>query len=1283
MTRHSFALGQKGGLPCALGVLAVALMINSSEFVNAVRKNSDYKTHVILVQFEPGIAVGNGAAKAGSEGFDRRASRFGVHAIERAFPFLDHVQPTPKTAYNLAALRRTYYVRYRADDDPEDVATEIARVPNVISAEPVLSYRLYGQDRQAVPNDTLFRMQSYLRHMRIPSAWSKVKGENGNDPVVIAIVDGGANWRHVDLRTNTWTNEDEIAYNGIDDDDNGFIDDRHGVNFVNGDNRDNDPTGERYTSQANVHGTAVAGAASAVTNNIRGIAGAAWNAELMHINAGCEDDRRGICFGYEGILYAAANGADIINASWGGYRGTLRGGQVQRIIAQALDLATDMGSLVVTAAGNDGMSNDVLLSHPAAHPRVLSVGATAKDSRSRAAFSNYGKTVNVYAPGEGILTTGPYWYDFKYSVNGTSFAASLVSGMAALVRAQFPDISADELRERIRLASESMDTENPGYGGMLGRGYVNAEAALQEPTLPAVRVKRWSWSDSDGDTAIASGDEVMIEAAMVNYLADAEDLAIEIAAAESYPFIDITATGTTVGRLARGDSTRVTFRFSVADQAPLNRGLRFYVRVSDGEFMDEADQFSVIVNSRQDLVHSALSALYLNTDGNNWRRNSGWETGMVPTADQLAQWYGITLQESRLVELNLAYNGLTGRLPSELGYLSNLLWLYLQGNSVSGKVPRELGLLSQLQRLDLSHNSLSGELPMELGRLSHLRRLYLGGNALSGAIPKEFGDLSRLQRLYLGYNSLSGEIPKELGQLSQLEWLILDANSLSGVIPKELGYLSELQWLGLKHNSLSGPLPSELGNLSRLRLLYLRNNALIGEIPRELGNLSRLESLFLNNNALSGVIPRELGDLSELRSLFLNSNSLSGTIPTELGKLSQLESLNLANNQLLGKIPEELSNLTQLQWLWIAGNSLSGPISKEFRKLLQLERMSLNDNYLTGSISPELSEMTRLKVLHLHNNSLSGPIPRELGDFPTLEELDLHANYLSGTIPPELGNIFTLKKLSLNENFLSGDIPQEIGNLSKLELLDLSENMLTGLLPRSLLQLTNLKTLHFGGQDLCAPQDESFHEWLKSIPDASGPICSATYLTSAVEDQTFILDRSITALVLPEAEGGTEPYSYTLNPSLPAGLSFTDSTRTVSGTPIALADKAAFTYTATDATGGADSLTFDIEVVPPPLAASRGGVPEKFTIHGNYPNPFNHSTHLLFDLPWPARVTVDVLDLAGRHILTVPAANLEAGWEHSIELRGAKMASGIYLYRVIASSPVGSATHVGRLVRVR
>ena len=592
--------------------------------------------HVVVVQFEEGLSLPGNAAKTGLQIFDQKAAAYQVHTIERVYPFLDYVDPTPKTQRNLLALRRTYYVRYSADVNAERVAKDLALAPGIIYAEPVPVNRTWGPVhwKRIDPNDPRFQDQSELGLVRLPEAWEVVKGSEGD--VVIAVVDDGGEWRHEDLHANVWTNEDEIPGNGIDDDSNGFIDDVHGVNFSNGDAADNDPT----PSPGNSHGTWVAGLASAVTDNNVGIAGAAWNAEIMHINSACPGLVSIVCTGYEGILYAAISGADIINTSWGG---VVRNDRIVRHYEQTLDLATDMGALVVAAAGNSNESNDLYRVYPARFPRVLSVGAIDKDTRRRVGFSNYGRLVNVFAPGLEVLTTGPG--NSYNSVDGTSFSSPLTAGVAALVKTRFPTMDPDALREHVRLTSESIDMENPELASLLGRGLVNARAAVQSPSLPAVRLQRWSWADDDGDRRIASGDVVTITVTMVNHLSDARQLSVGLAGAEPYPFLDMIEAEVEVGLLAGGSSVEVQFEIRVAADAPENRRVRFYTRIRDGAFEDGADQLSLRVNYPFEVVHQGLSAFYMATGGDSWARNDNWNITDVPGEGDLTTWFGVLTDE--------------------------------------------------------------------------------------------------------------------------------------------------------------------------------------------------------------------------------------------------------------------------------------------------------------------------------------------------------------------------------------------------------------------------------------------------------------------------------------------------------------------------------------------------------------------------------------------------------------------------------------------------------------
>ncbi len=186
----------------------------------------------------------------------------------------------------------------------------------------------------------------------------------------------------------------------------------------------------------------------------------------------------------------------------------------------------------------------------------------------------------------------------------------------------------------------------------------------------------------------------------------------------------------------------------------------------------------------------ALTALYNGTNGSSWTENANWNNG-DPCENN---WHGITCNSSNssVVQINLPSNNLSGYIPTELGNLANLQYLYLQNNQLSGAIPTTIGNMNSLRTLDLSHNQLSGAIPATAGNLNSLAWLYLQDNQLSGDIPGTLGNLSNLQYMYLYDNRLSGPIPETIGNLSSLTILYLYNNQLCGAIPETLTNLTTL-----------------------------------------------------------------------------------------------------------------------------------------------------------------------------------------------------------------------------------------------------------------------------------------------------------------------------------------------------------------------------------------------------------------------------------------------------------------------------------------------------------
>ncbi|AQQ67590.1 hypothetical protein Mag101_08010 [Microbulbifer agarilyticus] len=290
------------------------------------------------------------------------------------------------------------------------------------------------------------------------------------EDIVVAVIDTGIDYTHPDLAANMWVNEGEIPNNGIDDDGNGFVDDVHGYDFAN---KDADPM------DTDSHGTHVAGIIGAEGNNGLGISGVTWKTKLMAIKVFADNSKAAYTADIvSGILYAADMGARISNNSYGAvFTDAVAEEIFNRPIADAVHYAREADMLFVAAAGNNGFSADESLkvTSPATidSPNVISVAATTR-ADLRADFSNFGETgADIAAPGKDILSTVPGSEYASYS--GTSMAAPFVSGAAALVAAQYPELSVEELRA---VLVESAEPVEALAGITLSGGRLNLHSAL-------------------------------------------------------------------------------------------------------------------------------------------------------------------------------------------------------------------------------------------------------------------------------------------------------------------------------------------------------------------------------------------------------------------------------------------------------------------------------------------------------------------------------------------------------------------------------------------------------------------------------------------------------------------------------------------------------------------------------------------------------------------------------------------------------------------------------------
>lgn len=375
--------------------------------------------------------------------------------------------------------------------DVVSIAADYAKRLEVEYAEPNYLMQASAFD----PNDVYYPEQWYLRQIAAPLAWEMTTGA---PDVVVAVLDTGVDINHADLRANIWTNAGEVVDNKIDDDGNGFIDDVHGWDFIDYSNDPRPDATPPYSRTYLNHGTVVAGVVGAAGNNVEGVAGVAWRTRLMPLRVLNSLGQGDVDQVAQAVDYAVANHATIINMSFVG------SGYSQRLY-DALRRAAQANVIIVAAAGNinesiDGLGDlDQHFLYPICYDAAdvgnngnWIIGVTATDTLDqRAGFANVGKRcVDLSAPGFSFFGTQvfdlnnrlPDAYGGGWS--GTSVATPVVAGVAALVKAFQPSLSAAQVGSVLLSSADSIDAGNRGYVGRLGSGRVNANRALTGATTP-------------------------------------------------------------------------------------------------------------------------------------------------------------------------------------------------------------------------------------------------------------------------------------------------------------------------------------------------------------------------------------------------------------------------------------------------------------------------------------------------------------------------------------------------------------------------------------------------------------------------------------------------------------------------------------------------------------------------------------------------------------------------------------------------------------------------------
>ncbi len=337
---------------------------------------------------------------------------------------------------------------------------------NIQSVTKVITYQI-----DSIPTDSLYKEQWGLQSINAPEAWNLLP-QNPKE-IILAVIDTGIDYEHPDLKNVIYINKGEAgnekSSNGIDDDDNGFVDDFRGWDFVNkldifpADLQNDFTDWDNNPFDENGHGTQISGIIGAEHNSI-GIAGVNPNVKILNIRgfdkngSGEEDDIA------SAIIYAVKMGAKIINMSFGD-------AIYSEVLKDVIEYAYSQGIVLIGSSGNSASD---LPHYPSGYNEVISVGAI-QENNVLSSFSNFGSTIDLVAPGSLIFTTS---LDNTYKkVNGTSASTPFVSGSAAILLSIKNDISNEEVKQILK--STAIDLGEEGWDIKYGAGRLDLLKAIQ------------------------------------------------------------------------------------------------------------------------------------------------------------------------------------------------------------------------------------------------------------------------------------------------------------------------------------------------------------------------------------------------------------------------------------------------------------------------------------------------------------------------------------------------------------------------------------------------------------------------------------------------------------------------------------------------------------------------------------------------------------------------------------------------------------------------------------
>jgi len=434
--------------------------------------------------------------------------------ISLSFVFVDGIEAKAKNIQTSQASRNNqlliklnnksevHKVNFVDDSDMGAITASYKRRSEIGYVEPNYIYRA-----SLSVQDPFYYKQWYINQINADAVWGKASGAG----VVVAVLDSGIDIDNPDMTNNIWTNTKESPNDGIDNDQNGYIDDVHGWDFADNTNDPKPKFEPGYTATGINHGTIIAGVISAEGNNGQGVIGIAWKSKIMPLRVLDGQGSGDVLSVAKAIDYAVANGASIINMSF-------VGSNYSQTVFDSIKKAYDSGVILLAAAGNKTQDVTIDLDETLLYPicydsgesvnRIIGVtGLDTLDQKS-SAFNFGAKCVDISAPGVGfygLQVYNPQYGQLEYQGglwSGTSIATAVVSGAAAVLKSHRPDLTNKEIAELLIRTTDNIDGMNPTMLKKLGSGRVNLlnavnvassipgkqQQAVSEPKINTVKI---------------------------------------------------------------------------------------------------------------------------------------------------------------------------------------------------------------------------------------------------------------------------------------------------------------------------------------------------------------------------------------------------------------------------------------------------------------------------------------------------------------------------------------------------------------------------------------------------------------------------------------------------------------------------------------------------------------------------------------------------------------------------------------------------------------------------